>query len=318
MKKLISVLVLSFLMIQPMFAQNGQLKRTIKAVNAEQVTVSEQNQSPKTSSDWEMDFEDIDDFSLEFNPWTVIDGDQGQTYGITDVSFPHSEEPMAFIAFNPATTTPSLSADEALQPHSGNRFGACFSTAVAPNKNDDWLISPQLILGSNSSLSFFVKSYTSEYGLEKYAVAVSTDGNEIVDFEAITDVLQAPAIEWTHKVIDLSAYDHDTVYVAVNCVSEDSFIFMIDDIVVNTTLGIANRDAIKVKVFPNPVSETVFVEVEQTIENIEITDNTGRLLFSKSYNDRAVSFDISELANGIYFLKLTTVKGSVVKKIQKR
>ncbi len=317
MKRIISLLVLFLFMIQGIYAQNGQLERTTNVVNHGETSVFEQNNLSKTSLDWEMDFEDVDDFSLEFTPWTVIDGDLGQTYGITDVSFPHNEDPMAFIAFNPAATTPSLGGDAALQPHTGLRFGACFSS-VAPKTNDDWIISPKLILGSNSSISFFVKSYTSQYGLEEYTVAVSSTGNEIADFNAITDVLLAPAAEWTHKVIDLTDFDHDTVYIAIHCVSEDHFIFMVDDIIVNTTLGITNQDAVKVKVFPNPVSETVFVEAEQTIENIEITDNSGRLLITKNYNDRNASLDISELANGIYFLRLTTNKGSAVRKIQKR
>jgi hypothetical protein len=317
MKILTAFFVLSFLLSQGLFAQNGQLKRTQNTFNSQQTEIIGSQQSPKVSSDWEMDFEDSEDFSLEFNPWTTIDGDEGQTYGITDVSFPHSEEAKAYIAFNPANTTPSLENDPALQAHGGEKFGACFSS-IPPKTNDDWLISPQLILGNNSSISFYVKSYTDQYGMDKYEVAISTTGNEMADFNAITDVLQAAAAEWTHKTISLGDFDHDTVYVAIHCVSEDNFIFMLDDIVVSTTLGIANQNAIKMKVYPNPVSETVFVEAEQSIENIEITDNSGRILISRTYSERKASLNISELANGIYFLKLTTAKGTAVRKIQKQ
>ncbi len=316
MKKYSLILVFFFFLCQGIFAQNGQLKRTQNTFNPQQTGTVENQQSFKVSSDWEMDFEDIENFSLEFNPWTAIDGDLGQTYGITDVSFPHSEEAMAYIAFNPSSTSPSLENDAALQAHGGEKFGACFSS-VPPKTNNDWLISPQLVLGSNSSVSFYVKSYTNQYGLDKYEVAVSTTGNEMADFTAITEVMEAPSGEWTGKTIGLGDFDHDTVYIAIHCVSEDNFIFMIDDISINTTLGIADQDAIKMKVFPNPVSETVFVEAEEIILDIEVADNTGRLLISESFNKRKVSLNISGLATGIYFLRLTTEKGSIVRKIRK-
>ncbi|NTV84202.1 MAG: hypothetical protein HGA23_07880, partial [Bacteroidales bacterium] len=53
-------------------------------------------------------FETYNDFSLMINPWTTQDVDGYQTYGITDVTFPHSGEPMSYIVFNPLSTTPSL------------------------------------------------------------------------------------------------------------------------------------------------------------------------------------------------------------------
>lgn len=316
MKKITSILFLFLFLAHGVIAQNGYMSRSRNVVENKKSDVTEQQKSVKLSSEWELDFETVNDFSLEFLPWTVIDGDLGQTYGIDGVSFPHKEEPMAFIAFNPATTTPSLSNDEAIQPYGGNRFGACFSS-VPPNTNDDWLISPQLVLGANSSFSFYVKSYSGTYGLDKYSVAVSISGNETDDFSPISGVLDADTSGWQHEVFDISEYDGDTVYVAIHCVSDDTFILMVDDIKISSTLGIKQRRAISIKVFPNPVSESVFIESEHLITNIEIVDNTGRMLLSKNCNDRSTFFDISDLAKGIYIIKIFTEKGSAIRKIQK-
>ena len=316
MKKFTSIMFLFFFLNSYVNAQNGELKRSRNTFDNLQSGIVEQQKPVKISSDWEMDFEDISDFSLEFLPWTVIDGDMGQTYGITDVSFPNKEQPMAFIAFNPAETTPSLSGDEALQAHGGNKFGACFST-VPPKTNDDWLISPQLILGTNSSISFYVKTYSDEYGLEKYEVAVSTTGNEMGDFSTISEVLQAPVAEWELKTFDLTSFDNDTVYLAIHCVSEDNFIFMVDDIIVNSTMGVPLVEAINVKVFPNPVLNVVYVEAGEFITKLELIGSLGQLFDEQGFNNKKASLDISYLPDGIYFLKITTEKGFAFKKILK-
>ena len=81
------------------------------------------------------DFESYADFSLVFTPWTTVDVDGSITWGITDHTFLHNGEPMSFIAFNPASTTPSLSEDQYMQPHSGSKFAACFASQTPPNND---------------------------------------------------------------------------------------------------------------------------------------------------------------------------------------
>ena len=105
------------------------------------------------------DFEGLTDFALNFPPWTLVDVDGSTTYGFEGIDFANEYAPMAFIVFNPSQTTPVM-ADEEIQPHGGNKFAACFASEVAPN--NDWIISQEGDLGSNSSLSFWVKSFTGE------------------------------------------------------------------------------------------------------------------------------------------------------------
>lgn len=180
----------------------------------------------------QMDFESVSDFSLTFSPWTVNDVDGKPTYTITDHTFPHQGEAMAFIAFNPAQVSPSMSTDTEIQPHGGLRFGACFATTTPTN--NDWFISPAVQLDNGGSFTMWVKSYTDTYGLEEYKVAVSTTGTNPADFTVISgpSALTAPT-DWTKMTFDLSDYNNETVYVAVQCVSNDRFIFMIDDLEVD-------------------------------------------------------------------------------------
>ena len=180
------------------------------------------------SGSYKMDFENVPDFSLTFNDWTVNDVDLHGTYGITGYSFPHQTEPMAFLCFNPAQVTPSMASDPAMQPHGGQRFGACFSSN--PPSNSDWFISPQVQLDTNGSFSFWVKSYTDFYGLDSYTVAVSTTDNNPASFTVISGAQPLrTTISWVKKTFSLSGYNNQKVFVAIHCISNDNFLLMIDD-----------------------------------------------------------------------------------------
>ncbi len=176
------------------------------------------------------DFESYADFSIDFSPWATVDVDGSDTYGFEGVTFNHMYDPMAYLVFNPAATTPSLSGDLAIQPHGGNRFAACFASTTPAN--NDWLITPPIQLGANGNLKFWVKSYTSTYGLERYKVGVSTTNTNPSSFTFISGAgyLEAPATAWQQKSFDLSAYSGQQIYVGIQCVSNDAFIFMVDDI----------------------------------------------------------------------------------------
>jgi len=179
-------------------------------------------------------FETYTDFNLTFEPWTTVDVDGAPTWGITGETFPNQFSPMAFMIFNPSTATPPMT-DGSIQPHTGNKFAGCFASNGAVN--NDWLISQQVELGTNSSVSFWVKSYTDQYGLERYNVGISTTNTLPSSFTIIsgTSYLTAPATAWELKTFDLNAYNGQTVYIGIQCVSNDAFLFMVDDFEVTTT-----------------------------------------------------------------------------------
>lgn len=231
MKK--STLLLATLLIS--IAMSAQHQRMVYSPAKHPVMVAQPAQSGELIRNTLIqDFESYADFSLVFNPWTTNDVDGSTTYGIQDVEFPHAGEPMSYIVFNPASTTPSMSGDAALQPHGGSRFAACFASTTPAN--NDWIISPQIALGSSGILKFWVKSYTSQYGLERYKVGISTTTNNPSSFTIISPgaYLEAPAGAWEQKTFDLSAYSGQNIYVGIQCVSNDAFIFMLDDLEVTS------------------------------------------------------------------------------------
>ncbi len=262
-----------------------------------------------------IDFEGLTAWTHDLDPWMGLDVDGGATWGASDFDFPGEGDPMAFIAFNPALTTPPMTGDPALQPHSGEQFGADFAT-MPPPFNDDWLISPQISLGLNSEFNFWVKSYTDAYGLEKYNVGISTTGNAPADFTILNSaVLEAP-LDWFNDFYDISAYDLQDVYLAVQCVTEDAFIFMIDDVCVNwEPVGVNELFAEDFIVYPNPANTHLNIDATSAIKEIRVFNYVGQLVDSKLVADSFYTLNTSTYKAGIYFVQVQTEKGISTKKV---
>lgn len=70
-----------------------------------------------------------------------------------------------------------------------------------------------------------------------------------------------------------------------------------------------------INVSPNPTNGNINININFNIKKVELYDVQGRVLETQIGETK--SFDISEKANGIYFLKITTEKGSKVEKVIK-
>jgi hypothetical protein len=178
-------------------------------------------------------FDTYTDFVLTFAPWAQYDGDGSGTYIIQNVSFTNEGYTGSYIIFNPANTNPALT-NINYAPYSGGKYAACFAADTPPN--NDWLISPALNFGESPRVSFFARSVTDSYGLERFKVLYSTTGNAHTDFTnylagSATTYVEAPT-EWTLYEYELPAACENTIaYIAIQCVSDDAFILMVDDFV---------------------------------------------------------------------------------------
>ncbi len=173
-------------------------------------------------------FEDYPDFALNFYPWVLVDVDGSGTYGISGYNWPNIYSAMAYMIFNPSATTPPITS---FQVHSGQKMAV--SIAATSAVNNDWLISPVVIPEEGEYLNFYARSYLADYGLERFKVGVSTGGTSPGDFTIIsgTSSVQAP-VDWTPFSYNLSSFAGQEIRFGIQCVSNDAFIFMIDDITV--------------------------------------------------------------------------------------
>ncbi len=160
--------------------------------------------------------------------WKFVDVDADSTYGFQGTTFPNNFCPMAFISFDFEDAGVSYT----VESPSGNPVLACFaSTLKHSTGNNDWLISPLLPNNGNKYIfSFWAATYTDQYGEERFNVFYSTTGDNPSDF-TMANCLNLPYTDvpedWTKYTYEVPA---NAKYVAINCVSKDRFIFLVDDI----------------------------------------------------------------------------------------
>ena len=77
-----------------------------------------------------------------------------------------------------------------------------------------------------------------------------------------------------------------------------------------------NKDN-SIVIYPNPTNKVINIKCDTIIKSIELFDVQGRVLVTKIISENSEVLDISDKANGIYFLKITSDKGIKVEKLIK-
>ena len=277
-------------------------------------------------------FETYPDFSFEFGPWTMVDLDTSTTYGIDGVDFLNSGIAMSYIVFNPSMTTPALT-DEAYVAYEGDKYVVAFASTTPTN--NDWMITPAFTIDEEADVSFTAKSITDQYGLERFKVLVSTGSTNPNDFTVISgDAYVTAPLTWTDYSYNLDAYAGQTIRVAIQCVSDDAFMFMLDNFKVTAPNGTDNSNNVNVVTtellgnYPNPFNpETTLSynlreagavtldifnikgqKVKTLINENQSSGNHTVVWNGKDDNNRSV-------ASGVYFYKMRSGTYSSTKKM---
>ena len=72
-----------------------------------------------------------------------------------------------------------------------------------------------------------------------------------------------------------------------------------------------------VSLYPNPTNGKVYVESSDNMENVEVYDAYGKLLGTETVNSNVANVDLTGYAKGTYFVRVTTEKGIVTKRVVK-
>ena len=269
---------------------------------------------------WRENFECYDPFAIDnIEGWTIIDNDGGTTWGANGVDFTNESYVGAGIIFNYPLATP-VSGDASIwNTYEGNQglyfFASGANATTIPN--DDWMISPEFSMDGVTSpiLSFWAKSLTDQYGLERFQIGVGTTTNPS-DFTIITPGSYVePPTQWTQYQYDLSAYEGQNIRLAIHYMGNDSFVLMMDNFVIEGTLGVTNYNSLEMSLYPNPVDQN-YVTIETPIsgsKEIEVFDLLGKKVID--VNSSSNQLDISQLNSGVYMVRVTVGNQSSTTKL---
>lgn len=264
---------------------------------------------------WEDSFENYDDFAIEnIGGWTQIDNDGLPTYGSSTYSFTNSGYVGTGIIFNASQTEPS-STESVWQTRTGNK-GLYFmsgipDTETGTDTNDDYFITPQIDLSgaTGSEISFWAKSLTDQYGLEKFELLLSTSGTEESDFTVdLSGVVSVPADDYTQYSYDLSEYDGQQIYIALHYISSDIFVLQTDDFKVTAqTLSINDNHLLNFNYSFNS-NNILYLNAQAPMDKLEIFNLLGQKIISKKLSYSKESILLDTLNSGIYLAQVE-IKG---------
>ena len=181
---------------------------------------------------------------------------------------------------------------------------------------DNWLKSPIITMPSGQScmISWKVLPYSSDYPNDHYGVYVIDENNEptllfdetltsaITDFEQRTAAI--PASFTGNFRIAFRHFDNPG----------NGYAIILDSIQIVETVGIDNVENNTVNIYPTPTNNTLNIE-GNGIRNIQMFDAFGRMVLESATGGR---YDISNFANGVYIVRVTTDNGTTTKKVVKK
>jgi hypothetical protein len=267
---------------------------------------------------WKDDFECYDPFTIaDFGDWIIYDLDGSGTYGANAVDFNNESYEGSAIIYNDVLATPVDGADASgFNNYQGDQ-GLYFFAATSL-LNDDWMLSPEFTINGVSSpvLSFWAKSITDQYGLERFQIAVGSTANPD-DFTLISagNYIEAPT-DWTQYEYDLSSYDGQTIRIGIHYVGADSFVLQMDEFKVEGTLGVDDYflDDSEFKIISqenNQFNISLSTTYNENISFSVYTISGQTLVFnniSKDSDKYIYDLDMSYAASGIYLVKMGNSK----------
>ena len=115
--------------------------------------------------------------------------------------------------------------------------------------------------------------------------------------------------DWRTEVIDLSGLaDKTNVALKFKFTSGYGNLVWIDNITISEGVGIEDQEVESLSIYPNPVSDMLYVSAPEMVSEVQIFNLQGQLVRSLQGDIHEIS--VSDLSDGVYMMKVRTESGS--------
>jgi hypothetical protein len=188
---------------------------------------------------------------------------------------------------------------------------------------EDWYMSPHIINGSISSVSMktMVFSFTGSPAVGDYfgvwfsPTSVNPGSGTFTEIANLT-AMANPGNTWHDTTI--TGFPGSAGWIAFRFMNaSDWFTARVDNFFVRGNLVSVeeNSPTRPISLYPNPVKGSLTIDGLTNKTHAEVYDKCGKLLLTRQLNTNQI--ETGSLAEGLYFIKLTTKEGSVVRKFVK-
>ncbi len=177
-----------------------------------------------------------------------------------------------------------------------------------------------------------VQIYSSELGVPQNLTVTDNTSNVVVSWDAVDKATSYDLYRNNKFLVNVET----TSYTDGDFLKDDELCYKVRAVFGNNksaftkeTCVTATGDMIdeinsKVEIYPNPVNDRLYIETltqtqTQTLtQTVEIFDIYGRRQKSIVNSQQSTVIDLSDLKSGIYFVKINTEKGNIVKRFIKQ
>ena len=195
------------------------------------------------------------------------------------------------------------------------------SSTTTPNNN--WLFSPAFSLQANETvtISFYHRASTSARSLR---VTAGTANSAAAQTTVLGTIAIPAGATWTQVTVPTNfvAPSAGIYYFGFNDNSNATATAVnmrLDTFNFTSVLGTSDFLASKFSVYPNPSSEVINFsnDANAVVTNVELADLNGRVVKTQAMNATEGQVSVSDLAAGVYMMKITTDQGIATKKLIK-
>ena len=201
-------------------------------------------------------------------------------------------------------------------------------TSFSIDKSDFCIVEVVAIYENAMTSVGNVSIYSSDFDVPQNLTATDNTSNIEVSWDAVEKATSYEVyrnnkflaeVETTSYTDGNFLKDEELCY-QVRAIFDNNKSAFTKEVCVTTTADMIEEIDSKVKIYPNPVNDRLYIETQTLTQTltIEIYDVYGRRQVTETPSHQGnLVIDLSELKSGIYFVKINTEKGNIVKRIIK-